>query len=211
MTTPSPGQQRTMSMSPSVDMSMGGPRHHPADVNFLQQQNGSLPMHMRVGSPVAGGSPVSAATAAVYASGAPAAMRPTSHPTGYGPPSTLEPNLEGQQQQQQGQHQPHSAGPTSSASGSPHMSAMGWQSPTHMASPTSQSGSTHGANGAPSGSASAAAAAAAGYMYADPGDGYGSAVNAAGQMGHMFYGAAQQQAHQGQMRRGQGPEGLIHM
>jgi hypothetical protein len=76
-------------------------------------------------------------------------MRPTSHPIGYGPPSILEPpaNME--------QRQP------GSASGSPHMSSVGWQSPSHNMPSPSQSN---------------------GYVYPDP-DPYGSA--AIGQ--HMYY------------------------
>lgn len=111
MTTPSPAQ-RTMSMSPSVDLSgaNGFPRHA-SDFQYLQQ-SGSLPVHLRVGSPVSS------------SSGGYNPMRPTSHPTGYGPPSIMEPNLE------------HNQGGSSSAGGSPHMSNIGWQSPSHMASPS---------------------------------------------------------------------------
>jgi hypothetical protein len=66
-------------------------------------------------------------------------MRPTSHPTGYGPPSILEPpaNMERQ---------------SGSANGSPHMSSVGWQSPSHSMPSPSQSN---------------------GYVYPDP-DPYGS-------------------------------------
>lgn len=143
MTTPSPGQ-RNMSMSPSVDLSGAGgmPRH--GDVQQYMQ-NGSLPMHLRVGSPV------SASAAAGYGANP---IRPTSHPTGYGPPSTLEPSLD-----QQSQSNPASAG------GSPHMSAVGWQSPSHMASPSSQGG---------------------GYVYTEPADSYPPNNS----MNQMFYGAA---------------------
>lgn len=55
-------------------------------------------------------------------------MRPTSHPTSYGPPQILEPNLE--------QHQSGPGSTNGSAGGSPHMSSMGWQSPAHMPSPS---------------------------------------------------------------------------
>lgn len=113
MSTPSPAQ-RAMSMSPSVDLSGASamPRHG-SDVQYMQ--NSSLPVHLRVGSPVS-------TPSASFNN----AMRPTSHPTGYGPPSTLEPSLD--------QHQP---GPAS-AGGSPHMTSMGWQSPSHTSSPSSQ-------------------------------------------------------------------------
>ncbi|KAK7421282.1 hypothetical protein QQZ08_009998 [Neonectria magnoliae] len=110
LTTPSPAQ-RNMSMSPSVDLSGNNsiPRHA-GDFQYLQQ-NGSLPVHLRVGSPVS------------TSSGGYNTIRPTSHPTGYGPPPTLEPSLE--------QHQ----GGTGSAGGSPHMANVGWQSP-NVASPS---------------------------------------------------------------------------
>ena len=158
MSTPSPAQ-RTMSMSPSVDLSGAGMHRQGADLQYLQ--NGSLPVHLRVGSPVV------ATTSAGYSN----AIRPTSHPTGYGPPTTLEPSVD--------QHQPG----TGSAGGSPHMSSVGWQSPSHMASPTSQNGN--------------------GYVYTDPNDGY---ANNTAAMNQMYYGAAPQ------MRRPQSTEpGLVHM
>lgn len=116
LTTPSPGQ-RHMSMSPSVDLSGAGGMHRHQDFQYLQ--SGSLPVHLRVGSPTSTSSGGYANT-----------MRPTSHPTGYGPPSILEPSLE--------QHQ--SSGP-GSAGGSPHMANVGWQSPSNVASPTQQPGS----------------------------------------------------------------------
>ena len=52
----------------------------------------------------------------------------TSHPAGYGPPSVLEPPTSTNNAQ------------SGSANGSPHMGAMGWQSPSHqgMPSPTAQ-------------------------------------------------------------------------
>ncbi|KAI5464649.1 hypothetical protein BGZ63DRAFT_351589 [Mariannaea sp. PMI_226] len=116
LTTPSPNQ-RTMSMSPSVDMtgSNGMPRH--GDFSYLQQ-SGGLPVHMRVGSPIS------------TSSGGYNAIRPTSHPTSYGPPPTLEPSLE--------QHQSNGSG---SVNGSPHMTSVGWQSPSNVASPSQSGGS----------------------------------------------------------------------
>lgn len=112
------------------------------DLSYTMQQNGPLPVHLRVGSPVptaAGG----------YNNG----MRPTSHPSGYGPPQTLEPSID------------HQAGPASGGN-SPHMSSVGWQSPSHVPSPA------HSGNG---------------YVYPDP-DSY--PPNPA--MNQMYYGAAQQ-------------------
>lgn len=138
LTTPSPAQ-RTTSMSPGIDLS-GNQIPRASDFQYLQQ-NGSLPAHLRVGSPVS-------TSSAGFNTG----IRPTSHPTGYGPPPTLEPNLE------------HQAGP-GSAGGSPHMANVGWQSPSHMPSP-SQNGS---------------------YVYPDP-EAYPS--NPA--MNQMYYGAAPQ-------------------
>lgn len=135
VSTPSPSQ-RTMSMSPATDM---------ANMNNMAygMTNSSLPVHLRgdvhVGSP-----------ASTVSTGYNGNMRPTSHPTGYGPPQTLEPNIE------------HQQGP-GSAGGSPHMSSVGWQSPSHVASPT------HSATGN-------------GYMYPDPQD-----YPASQAMGHMFY------------------------
>ncbi|RSL70270.1 hypothetical protein CEP54_001851 [Fusarium duplospermum] len=155
-TTPSPGQ-RTMSMSPSVDLSGTNsiPRH-PGDFQYLQQ-TGSLPMHMRVGSPTS------------TSSGGYNVMRPTSHPTGYGPPPTLEPNLE------------HSQGAPSSNGGSPHMANVGWQSPSHVPSPSQNNAS---------------------YVYPDPSEAY--PTNPA--MNQMYYGAA---AHM--RRPQSAEPGLVHM
>lgn len=115
MTTPSPAQ-RTMSMSPSVDLSGNNIPRHAGDFQYLPQ-NGSLPVHLRVGSPVS------------TSSGGYNSIRPTSHPTGYGPPPTLEPSLE--------QHQ----GGPGSAGGSPHMANVGWQSPSNVASPSQNAAS----------------------------------------------------------------------
>jgi len=112
MGTPSPAT-RNMSMSPSVDLTGGN--HLARQMNDGGYMQNGLPVHLRVGSPA--GSTSSA--------GYGQAMRPTSHPTGYGPPSTLEPSLD----------QPPS-GPTS-VSGSPHMGSAGWQSPVHVPSPNS--------------------------------------------------------------------------
>lgn len=138
LSTPSPGH-RNMSMSPGAEM---------ASLNSLQyMNNSSLPVHLR--NDVHTGSPASTAS-----SGYTGAIRPTSHPTGYGPPQPLEPSLEPQQ------------GP-GSATGSPHMGSVGWQSPSHAASPT------HSASGN-------------GYVYPDP-EGY--PPNAAS-LGQMFYNGA---------------------
>ncbi|KAK4235992.1 hypothetical protein C8A03DRAFT_36148 [Achaetomium macrosporum] len=104
--TPSPAHS-AMSMSPGADL---------AGINNLQYLgNHSLPLHLRgdvhVGSP-------SATTSAGYNSG----MRPTSHPTGYAPPQTIEPSIEHQQG-------------SGSGAGSPHMASVGWASPGPVGSP----------------------------------------------------------------------------
>lgn len=140
LTTPSPGQ-RTLSMSPSADQMQRG------NAEFQYMGNTSLPVHMHRDMHVA--SPVPT-TSAVYNNG----IRPTSHPTGYGmiPPQTLEPNVE--------QHS--GAG---SAGGSPAMGSMGWQSPSHVNSPS------HNGNGN-------------GYMYPEP-ESYPSGSTLGGP---MFYG-----------------------
>ncbi|EAQ85146.1 hypothetical protein CHGG_09160 [Chaetomium globosum CBS 148.51] len=105
--TPSPGQ-RPMSMSPGAEL---------AGINNMQYLSNSIPPHLRgdvhVGSP-------SPTASSGYNNG----MRPTSHPTGYAPPQTLEPSIEQPQQ-----------GP-GSAVGSPHIGSVGWASPGHVGSPT---------------------------------------------------------------------------
>ncbi|KAM7207473.1 zinc finger protein with KRAB and SCAN domains 3 [Naviculisporaceae sp. PSN 640] len=128
LSTPSPAQ-RTMSMSPSADLS---------GMNNMQYiANSTIPAHLRtevhVGSP-----------ASTVSSGYNNNIRPTSHPTGYGPPPTLEPNVE------------HQQGP-GSAGGSPHMANVSWPSPPPQ-------------NGSPAQSPSAAN----GYVYPDPSEGYGN-------------------------------------
>ncbi|KAK3692631.1 hypothetical protein B0T22DRAFT_20298 [Podospora appendiculata] len=115
LTTPSPAQ-RTMSMSPSAEL---------AGINNMQYlANNSIPPHLRGDVHVA--SP-SSTTSSGYNNG----MRPTSHPSGYGPPQTLEPSIE------------HQQGP-GSAGGSPHIGgSVGWPSPGPMGSPV-QSPGGHG-------------------------------------------------------------------
>ncbi len=150
LSTPSPAQ-RTLSMSPSTEL---------ANMNNMQYlSNNTLPPHLRgdvhVGSP-------SSTTSSVYNNG----MRPTSHPTGYAPPQTLEPSIEQHQQ-----------GP-GSASGSPHISSVGWASPGPVASPT-QSPNGHG------------------YVYPDP-ESYPTGTP----MGQMFYNSAASSRQQGSTEPG---------
>lgn len=84
--------------------------------------NSSLPGHLRGEYQLPNQPPP---TTASYSNG----MRPTSHPTGYGPPSILEPPANMEQRQ------------SGSANGSPHMGSVGWQSPSNnMPSPSQSSG-----------------------------------------------------------------------
>ncbi|KAK0628815.1 hypothetical protein B0T17DRAFT_505441 [Bombardia bombarda] len=112
LSTPSPAQ-RTMSMSPSTDL---------AGMNNMQYlaSNSTIPPHLRGDVHVA--SPAST-TSSGYNNG----MRPTSHPSGYGPPPTLEPSIE------------HQQGP-GSAGTSPHIGSSGWASPGPVGSPTQSPG-----------------------------------------------------------------------
>jgi hypothetical protein len=80
-----------------------------------------LPGHLRGEYHV----PLTVPTTALFSNG----MRPTTYPTGYGPPPILEPpaNME--------QRQP------GNARGSPYMSSVGWQSPPqNMLSPSQSNG-----------------------------------------------------------------------
>ncbi|KAI1260621.1 hypothetical protein F5Y18DRAFT_419937 [Xylariaceae sp. FL1019] len=119
LNTPSPGQ-RHMSASPHADMGANAMRAN--DFSYLS--NGNLPVHLRTDVHGQG-----SASTPPFTTG----MRPTSHPTNYQPPPTLEPNVESHQ----------STG--GSITGSPHMGSVGWQSPSHqspghMPSPTHSSG-----------------------------------------------------------------------
>ncbi|KKA30022.1 hypothetical protein TD95_001519 [Thielaviopsis punctulata] len=99
VSTPSPNN-RPMSMSPGMQQQMDSRAAATVDFN----QYNTMPPHMRSDL---NGQP-----------GMYAPLRPTSHPTSYGPPpSTLEPNLE---------QAPQSA--PGSVVGSPHMSNVSWQS-----------------------------------------------------------------------------------
>ncbi|KAI1095576.1 hypothetical protein F5B19DRAFT_440045 [Rostrohypoxylon terebratum] len=115
LNTPSPAQ-RQMSMSPNADLSTANAMRN-NDYSYVT--NGSLPVHIR--TDMQSQSPTSVPA---YA----ATMRPTSHPTAYPPPPTLEPSVES-----------HQTG-SGSTGGSPHMSSVGWASPSHMASPTHSTG-----------------------------------------------------------------------
>lgn len=118
ISTPSPGG-RTMSASPNSELApMNNMHRHPQDYQYMN--NSSLPGHLRGEYQMPNQPPPSTTS---FSNG----MRPTSHPTGYGPPSVLEPpaNMD--------QRQPGSA--------SPHMGNVGWQSPSHnMPSPSQSNG-----------------------------------------------------------------------
>ncbi|KAK6956961.1 hypothetical protein Daesc_002243 [Daldinia eschscholtzii] len=144
LNSPSPGQ-RHMSMSPSAELAAANAMRN-NDYSYVG--NGSLPVHIR--TDMQSQSPTSAP-------GYPAGMRPTSHPTVYPPPPTLEPSVES-----------HQSG-TGSTAGSPHMGSVGWQSPSHMASPThSNSGNS--------------------YVYPDPDQPFLGSNN----LGQMYYNAGAQ-------------------
>ncbi|KAI9700012.1 MAG: hypothetical protein M1836_002546 [Candelina mexicana] len=118
---PSPNQ-RALSLSPSTGQT--SMNQQPGTNPYYT--NGPLPSHMRGDmQPSSSRSSPSAMTNPMAAlAGPPRLQRNTSHPNAYGPPPILEPspNMENRQ--------------SGSASGSPHMTAMGWQSPTHpMATP----------------------------------------------------------------------------
>ncbi|KAI6546028.1 hypothetical protein MCOR03_011655 [Pyricularia oryzae] len=153
LTTPSPAH-RTHSMSPSNEL---------AGIHTLQTQypNSSLPSHLRSDVHIA--SPTSTTSSGYNGN------RPTSHPSGYGPPSVLEPSIEAR------------PGP-GSASGSPHMGSVGWQSPSHAGSPS------HSASG---------------FVYPDP-EAYPGHAGLSGNLGSLFYGSAVNSTRAGSSEPGQG-------
>lgn len=105
MSTPSPGQARPLSMSPSLEMA-GTPNSMQRDFPAISHLNQpGLPTHVRNDMYHSGPQPA-------------APIRPTSHPMTF-PPPTLEPSAD-----------PSHSNPGSQA-GSPHMShvSTGWQSP----------------------------------------------------------------------------------
>lgn len=121
--TPSPGLRNT-SLSPTNEMpSMPSLTRQPGEYSYI---SGPLPSHLRsdLTPPSARSSP---SLPSPSRSSFSIQQRPslTSHPATYGPPPTLEPPT----------HQ-DSRRPTS-ASNSPHLGSMGWQSPIHpgMSSP----------------------------------------------------------------------------
>ena len=113
-----------MSLSPSAGIGGVPPLHRTG--SDMSYHGMPIPNHLRTGmqhSPRSSPSLTSQPYMSAVPNQAPRSM--TSHPTGYGPPQVLEPPTT-----------THS-GQSTSANGSPHMAAMGWQSPSHqpMASP----------------------------------------------------------------------------
>lgn len=141
MSTPSPG--RNLTVSPNSELApMNGMHRHP---DYQYMNNSSIPVHLRGEYHMQPQNQhQQPPPQANYPNGI---SRPTSHPVGYGPPPILEP--------------PTDRPLPSSASGSPHMSSVGWHSPQHMPSPGPHSN---------------------GYIYPDP-DPYGSQSA----MSHMYY------------------------
>ncbi|KAI9789262.1 MAG: hypothetical protein M1816_006271 [Peltula sp. TS41687] len=117
LSTPSPAP-RPISLSPSAPLpSIPHMHRHHGDFTYIS--TGQLPPHirsdMRQMSPRS--SPSATPNPMLTMAGRPTLH--TSHPTGFGPPPILEPPANPDQRQ------------AGSVSGSPHMSGMGWQSPSH--------------------------------------------------------------------------------
>jgi hypothetical protein len=126
--TPSPND-RTMSLSPANGMPAGVPGLHRQGSDYATYMGGmNVPLHMRHEMPQPSPRASPALTAQSYASSV-SGPRPaiTSHPSAYGPPPILEPPASANHNQ---------SGGTTSANGSPHMSAMGWQSPGQQPLPS---------------------------------------------------------------------------
>ncbi|PWY87691.1 Zn-finger [Aspergillus heteromorphus CBS 117.55] len=117
--TPSPGHH---TMSPVSDLP---PLNMPRS-DYYMGGNGSIPPHVR--GPFTQVSPRASPTASspsLSSYGGAPLPRPsmTSHPSGYGPPQPLEPPANND-------HRPNSV------SGSPHMTSLGWASPSHGSIPS---------------------------------------------------------------------------
>ncbi|TKA55274.1 hypothetical protein B0A49_12786 [Cryomyces minteri] len=133
MPTPSPNEQPA-NLSPSAGMS-GVPSMHrqSSDFGYLTGLNGGMnvPPHLRseLSQPSPRSSP--SVSSQSYISGGAPQQRPslTSNPSGYGPPTILEP--------------PTNTNQSASANGSPHMGAMSWQSPSHQGLPSPIAGETY--------------------------------------------------------------------
>jgi hypothetical protein len=128
MNTPSPGD-RTMSLSPANGMPAGVvPAMHRQATDYPYMGGMNVPVHMRQQMPQPSPRASPALTTQSYNSSV-SGSRPTitSHPSTYGPPPILEPPASANHNQ---------SGGSTSANGSPHMTAMGWQSPSQQAVPS---------------------------------------------------------------------------
>lgn len=154
--TPSPND-RHLSMSPAGGMSANVvPGMHRQNSDYAYMGSMNVPPHLRNEMPQPSPRASPSLTSQPYQPPV-GAQRPaiTSHPSGYGPPPILEPPASANHNQAVG---------TSSANGSPHMAAMGWQSPSQQALPSPGPGDNA-------------------YVYPEPGN-YGGANN------NMYYSSA---------------------
>lgn len=128
LNTPSPGD-RNLSLSPANGMPAGVvPGMHRQATDYAYMGGMNVPPHMRNEMPQPSPRASPALTTQSYTSSV-SGSRPaiTSHPSAYGPPPILEPPTTANHNQ---------SGGTASANGSPHMSTMGWQSPSQQALPS---------------------------------------------------------------------------
>ncbi len=116
-----------MSLSPGSELPRI-PNMHRQGSDYSYMTNVSVPPHMRADMQRPSPQPSPSSTSPSLSTLGANYHRPsmTSHPSGYGPPPTPEPPT----------HQ--DARQSVSINGSPHMSSVGWQSPTHpsIASPS---------------------------------------------------------------------------
>ncbi|KAF2744615.1 hypothetical protein M011DRAFT_496134 [Sporormia fimetaria CBS 119925] len=157
MGTPSPAD-RPLSLSPAAGMPAGvvpGMHRQNSDYAYMHP-NMNVPPHIRQEMPQPSPRSSPSLTSQTYPPNI-ASQRPaiTSHPN-YGPPPTMDPPASASHSQ---------TGGTTSASGSPHMATMGWNSPAQQALPSPSAGDNN-------------------YVYPDPHYGgptpnmyYGSSVN----------------------------------
>lgn len=105
---------------------------HRQTSDYAYMGNMHVPAHVRNEMPQPSPRASPALTTQSYTSNV-SSQRPaiTSHPTGYGPPPTLEPPASANHNQ---------SGGSGSTNGSPHMGAMGWQSPSQQALPSPGTG-----------------------------------------------------------------------
>lgn len=136
MGTPSPAD-RPLSLSPAAGLPAGvvpGMHRQNSDYAYMHG-NMNVPPHLRNEMPQPSPRSSPSLTSQTYTPNV-GAQRPTitSHPNGYGPPQILEPSVSANHNQ---------SGGTTSANGSPHMTAMGWQSPAQQALPSPGTGENY--------------------------------------------------------------------